>query len=285
MQEALISLKPGESLTITGRYGNELNCYQVGKGYFIEIWESPPGQDSLLKPFHLGTPLGKDEVTIAIGSFLNLIIERNSSSIINHYEWKEGVLPSKLKNSGSDCHDAMQSFMNDLDPAIKKRIELERQFCLEEEINNIGSPSISMDYTRGIMRFSYDESYGYRSVSDIVYLAIEIDDKTFSETSSGSMVARAAVGAIIFGGVGALVGGVTARKENKREVNKISLKIAFREKPALFHDICLYSKSSLFGGYPIEIAEEKVKRIHSYIDQRITQSSAAQGQNNSSSSS
>lgn len=56
---------------------------------------------------------------------------------------------------------------------------------------------------------------------------LKIDDNTEFRTSVNSAVSRAVVGGLLFGGVGAIVGGITGRKDSRTLVHKATLVLYF----------------------------------------------------------
>jgi len=66
-------------------------------------------------------------------------------------------------------------------------------------------------------------------LKDILESRIIEDGQDVITTSRSSQVGRALVGAVIAGGVGAIIGGVGATQEQKSEVNRISLKIVVND--------------------------------------------------------
>ena len=61
--------------------------------------------------------------------------------------------------------------------------------------------------------------------SDIISCELLEDKDTLIKTSNTSMAARTLIGAAVTGGVGAIIGGVTAKKSTKQLINKVTLRI------------------------------------------------------------
>lgn len=63
------------------------------------------------------------------------------------------------------------------------------------------------------------------NATNIVSCELIEDKDTLIKTSNTSLVARTLVGAAITGGVGAIIGGITAKKNTNQLVNKVTLRI------------------------------------------------------------
>ncbi|WP_436665643.1 hypothetical protein, partial [Bacillus cereus] len=67
-------------------------------------------------------------------------------------------------------------------------------------------------------------SRGYGRITDI---ELSIDDSVAFQSSLSSATGRAIAGGVLAGGVGAIIGGVTGRKNGKKIVHRITLTISF----------------------------------------------------------
>lgn len=73
-----------------------------------------------------------------------------------------------------------------------------------------------------------DDAIVRASFNDIREVRFDIDDIVAYKTSLASAAGRAIVGGVLFGGLGAVVGGATAKKIGKKIVNQVSLTISLR---------------------------------------------------------
>lgn len=64
---------------------------------------------------------------------------------------------------------------------------------------------------------------------DILEVEVAEDGAMVSRSSSGSMAARAIVGGVVFGGVGAVVGALSAKRKQEPKVRRIDLKIVVND--------------------------------------------------------
>jgi hypothetical protein len=79
-----------------------------------------------------------------------------------------------------------------------------------------------------------------RSWSDISAVEIERNGQSLSQTNRGSQVMGAAVGAVLLGPVGLLMGGLTGSRRQKERVNELSLKILIDDRTAPVHRIVFF---------------------------------------------
>lgn len=63
------------------------------------------------------------------------------------------------------------------------------------------------------------------SFSDIVQVEVFRDDQTITKTNRGSQIGGAAIGAVAFGGVGAIIGGLSGSSRSVERVKRIGLRI------------------------------------------------------------
>jgi hypothetical protein len=85
-------------------------------------------------------------------------------------------------------------------------------------INNRGGNSLY---------FIHKDGWVSRGYSRVTKVELSIDDSVAYQASLGSMAGRAIVGGVLAGGVGAIIGGVTGKKNSKKIANRITLTISF----------------------------------------------------------
>jgi hypothetical protein len=69
-------------------------------------------------------------------------------------------------------------------------------------------------------------TYNFSSIIDVKKI---IDDETISTSSSGSTIGRALIGGVLAGGVGAVIGGVTGKKNGTQAINSLELEIVIND--------------------------------------------------------
>lgn len=83
------------------------------------------------------------------------------------------------------------------------------------------------DQNRDMLWIYKNKGYIGRGYSRITDVELVIDDSVAYKTSLASSAGRAVVGGVLVGGVGAIIGGVTGKKNGKKVVHKIELILSF----------------------------------------------------------
>ncbi|MGH6774620.1 hypothetical protein [Brucella tritici] len=78
------------------------------------------------------------------------------------------------------------------------------------------------------------------SFSDLIAVEVLRDGSTVTKTNRGSQVAGAAVGAVLLGPVGLLLGGLTGAKRNEDKIERLSLKIFTNDLVSPVYEIVFY---------------------------------------------
>lgn len=95
--------------------------------------------------------------------------------------------------------------------------------------DSISKTMLAIDKTKKQIGFGYYVSgkvvTQIFNAKDVVSCEILEDKDTIIKTSNGNMMTRAIIGGVVSGGVGAVIGGVTAEKTTKQIVNNITLRI------------------------------------------------------------
>lgn len=79
-----------------------------------------------------------------------------------------------------------------------------------------------------------------RSWSDMSAVEVEKNGQSIAQTNRGSQVMGAAVGAVLLGPLGLLMGGMSGSKRQKERVNELSLKILIDDRTAPVHRITFF---------------------------------------------
>jgi hypothetical protein len=107
---------------------------------------------------------------------------------------------------------------------------------------------------------------------DILESIIIEDGQDLTTTSRSSQVGRALVGAVLAGGVGAIIGGAGATQEHKTEVNSITLKIVVNDiKNPSFPIEFLTENTTTKGSDSYKFAMNNATRCHDTISVIIRQ--------------
>lgn len=114
--------------------------------------------------------------------------------------------------------------------------------------------------------------YIKRPWSDINAVEIEKNGQSIQQTNRGSQVMGAAVGAILLGPLGLLMGGMSGSKRQRERVNELSLKVMIDDRSAPVHRIMLFRmKGSGVDAKSRQLSEpaRKMKHFHALLSNAV----------------
>lgn len=152
--------------------------------------------------------------------------------------------------------------------AIAQGIKLKKQHEAEDQTfagEHAGWDIYKSAHDRGILALDHEgrriavgtvASHIERSWSDISAVEVEKNGQSIIQTNRGAQVMGAAVGAVLLGPLGLLVGSFSGSKRQKQRVNELSLKILIDDRRAPVHRITFFrmkgngadAKSSMLKG-------------------------------------
>lgn len=96
-------------------------------------------------------------------------------------------------------------------------------------------------------RKTIDEDFTpkYYNFIDILECAIQEDGNTITHTSNGSVVKRALVGGVLFGGVGAAIGAVSAKQVTTQKISKATLTVVINDMDNPIHQINFINSNNI----------------------------------------
>lgn len=101
---------------------------------------------------------------------------------------------------------------------------------------------IAMDDINSTLAFVMDGKIIFIKFSSIMRCDLVLDSETVSNTERGSQIVGAAVGALLAGGVGAIIGGLSGGKRSKRKLSEIALKVVVDDLRTPMYVIPIYSE-------------------------------------------
>lgn len=105
--------------------------------------------------------------------------------------------------------------------------------------------------------------YGYK---DILEVELIEDGTSIVKTSSASAAGRAIVGGVLFGGAGAIVGGLTSEKKRDDLVKEVTLKILLNDTNNPIFTFTFFKNYEVNRDDPeYKLAIEKARKWHAYI--------------------
>ncbi|PFU30955.1 hypothetical protein COK80_09125 [Bacillus anthracis] len=94
-------------------------------------------------------------------------------------------------------------------------------------VRTAGNQILIDDKDRDVLYVIHEKGWVSRGYERITDIELSIDDSVAFQSSLSSATGRAIVGGVLAGGVGAIIGGVTGKKNGQKVVHRISLTISF----------------------------------------------------------
>ena len=111
-------------------------------------------------------------------------------------------------------------------------------------VSTINMAGVAIDVGRGEILLANEKALRRFPASSIVSCEILEDDTQLAYVNRGSQLAGAAVGGILLGGVGAIIGSLAASKRSISNVKKVYLRFTTDDFKRPIHDIVLLDWSS-----------------------------------------
>jgi hypothetical protein len=136
-------------------------------------------------------------------------------------------------------------------------------------VSPLDQNGLSIDSTTARLLLVQGDKQHIVPASEIVSVEVMADDTSLVKTNRGSQVAGAAVGGLLLGPVGLLLGGLTGSTRSEGRVKRLVLRIVTTDFARPNHDILLYKsasnkgdvKNSILLKEPIRIAETWHSRV------------------------
>ncbi|GAJ95858.1 hypothetical protein [Rhizobium rhizogenes] len=122
------------------------------------------------------------------------------------------------------------------------------------------STGIAIDPTSNRFVLTDSERLKVFSFSDLIAVEVMKNGTSISVTNRGSQAAGAAVGALLLGPVGLLLGGVTGSKRNIQKIEQLSLKIFTNDLVKPVYEIVFFS------GKPLDPRSTLIKKASEELD-------------------
>jgi len=116
---------------------------------------------------------------------------------------------------------------------VLKEVEKLEDFKIDKmELSKLNSQLLALDKERKkialIKKVNEKVASDVFNINEILGVELQLDGEVISRVSNKSMLGRAAIGGILFGGVGAVIGGVTA-KQKKGKADSIKLRFVVND--------------------------------------------------------
>ncbi len=141
-----------------------------------------------------------------------------------------------------------------------------------------GNSGIAIDETRRkiclIRSFGSFTSKRVLPYQDVIASEIAEDGESITKTMRSSQIGGAVVGAVLLGGVGALIGGLSGKTKTKNTVKRIELQISLNDTSNPIHNILFLNIETNRDGIVYKSSFQSAQRWHGIVAAVIRQADA-----------
>lgn len=131
---------------------------------------------------------------------------------------------------------------------------------------------ISLDKDSRKICLIVGDNFIVKSFEDIVEAQVVVDEDVVTKTSRGSQLAGAAVGTVLAGGVGAIIGGLSGKTSSTRKIKNVSLKLLINDLDIPVHEI-FFLELTPYGQTIPEVALKEADKWNDLLKVVIFQNS------------
>ncbi|CAB3696995.1 hypothetical protein LMG26690_02421 [Achromobacter animicus] len=113
-------------------------------------------------------------------------------------------------------------------------------------------------------------------ISEVLGAELYIDGECETSTSRSSQIAGAAVGGLLLGGVGLIVGGLSGKKKTNRKVSSIEVRVVVNDTNNPLHDVPLLQRETSRNSPEAKRIIEEARLFHAQLDVLIKRADQAQ---------
>lgn len=106
-------------------------------------------------------------------------------------------------------------------------------------------------------------------VAEVFAAELYIDGECETSTSRSSQIAGAAVGGLLLGGVGMIIGGLSGKKKTNRKVSSIEIRVTVDDVNNPLHDVQLLSREISRNSPEAKRIMEEARLFHAHLDVMI----------------
>jgi hypothetical protein len=132
----------------------------------------------------------------------------------------------------------------------KKEKDIKKIFLEQENFNpsleyisNFNHSAIAVDSENKKILFLQDMKISIINYNELLSVETRINDEVLYETKRGSQLVGAAVGGLLLGPLGLLLGGLTGKKSSTKKISKLSIRATISNIKQPFCDIIFYEGS------------------------------------------
>ncbi|GLR55129.1 hypothetical protein KYK30_31755 [Shinella yambaruensis] len=108
--------------------------------------------------------------------------------------------------------------------------------------------ALGIDYGRSRIAVQTSSQRKIIPFTDLISVEISEDGATVTKSNRGSQLAGAAIGAIAFGGIGAIVGGLSGSSTSTQKVSKITINLMTKDTSLPFVEIVAFHEQAIDKG-------------------------------------
>ncbi|MGV2866498.1 SHOCT domain-containing protein [Achromobacter sp. AGC39] len=113
-------------------------------------------------------------------------------------------------------------------------------------------------------------------ISEVLGAELYIDGECETSTSRSSQIAGAAVGGLLLGGVGLIVGGLSGKKKTNRKVSSVEVRVTIDDTNNPLHDVQLLRREVSRNSPEAKQVIEEARLFHAQLDVAIKRADQAQ---------
>jgi len=154
--------------------------------------------------------------------------------------------------------------------AMEKKIESLPDFSPTQKImSNNGDTGLAIDEERKKVVLIKNGPAGVDlkpiTYRDVLSSEIFVDGETITKTARGSQLGGALIGGLAFGGVGAIIGGLSGKTRSSEKVKRVDLRITVNDTKSPLHDINFMDIEGKNDGIIYKSAMDQARHWHGLI--------------------
>jgi hypothetical protein len=139
--------------------------------------------------------------------------------------------------------DVVNKKLNNIYDLLKNQADFDSSRCVIKVKKNLPS-GIAIDIQAEKICLINDDSIRFVSYNDLIESQIIVDSQTITNTSRSDQLAGAAIGGLLLGGTGAVIGGLSGKSVTTQDIKDVSLKLLINDALNPTH-IIYFSESNI----------------------------------------
>lgn len=140
--------------------------------------------------------------------------------------------------------EALDEKRNKIDTQLNElNIDTETYFLKNNQIKIGVDVKQRKVFEVGLEDKTYEAKLQLIDLNNVIDVEIIEDNQVINKVSNSSMIGRAVVGGVLTGGVGAIIGGHTAKSKTTKVVKEISLRFRMNDMDNPYYDVIVFNDS------------------------------------------